>query len=75
MPDGTIIFGGPHGITTIKANSGNNAIKLPLVFEDMKVYNEFLRPSEKGSISKNLSEKPKVKLTHKQNSFSIRLQS
>lgn len=71
MPDGTIIFGGPHGITTIKANSGNNAIKLPLVFEDMKVYNEFLRPSEKGAISKNLSEKPKIKLTHKQNSFSI----
>lgn len=72
MPDGTIIFGGTHGITCINSRAMRESISLPLVFEDIKVHNDIIRPGEDSPISTSLCSRPDVTLTHEENSFSIR---
>jgi len=71
LPDGTIIFGGTHGISTINTAYSQRGLNLPLVFKDIKVYDRIVRPSEGGVIEMNLSERPDVLLHYDQNSFSI----
>lgn len=72
MPDGTIIFGGTHGITCINSRAMSEGISLPLVFEDIKVHNDIIRPGEGSPIRTSLTSKPDVTLRHEENSFSIR---
>lgn len=71
MNDGTIVFGGTHGISTIKPKQSNDTITVPFVFENIKINNQVLRPSADGALPVMLSLKPDVVLDHDQNSFSI----
>lgn len=72
LPDGTLIFGGTHGITVVNPKAKADSLSLPFIFESIKTNNRLLRPSADGALTLNLSEKPKLTLQHDQNSFSIR---
>ena len=71
LSDGTMIFGGTHGLTVF------NPIDVPLhrnvsvYFEGLKVHNRLMRPGLDECIDKALPYGPDINLEHDQNSFSI----
>lgn len=71
LADGTLVFGGTHGLTIF--NPANIQLKhnIPLLFEDLKIHNQLIRPGEGNCIDKHLSYNPDINLNHKQNGFSI----
>ena len=71
LPDGTLVFGGTHGITWFNPLDAPARRSVPLVFEDLKIHNQLVRPSENGPIGTELSGKPAVTIKHNQNGFSI----
>ena len=71
MEDGTLVFGGTHGITLFQPMDVVGKRSVPLVFERLAVHNIPVIPSPDGPISKVLSEKPDVTIKHSQNAFSI----
>ncbi len=71
MPDGTLVFGGTHGLTFFNPIDVPVKRSIPLLFEDLKVHNRFIRPQDLQTIDQHLSYRPDVHLKHDQNSFSI----
>lgn len=71
LPDGTLVFGGTHGLTFFNPIDVTFKRNIPLLFEDLKIHNKLVRPQESFCINKHLSYKPKIHLKHSQNSFSI----
>lgn len=71
LPDGTLVFGGTHGLTFFDPIDVSMKRNIPLLFEDLKIHNNLIRPQDKQSINKHLSYKPDIHLKHDQNSFSI----
>lgn len=71
LEDGTIAFGGNHGITKFRPSDIGRRISSPLVFEDLKVHNAIIRPAEDRPIDRMLSLHPDIVLDYDQNSFSI----
>ncbi|MBR4810077.1 MAG: response regulator [Bacteroidales bacterium] len=71
LPDGTLVFGGTHGITWFNPMDAPARRTVPLVFEDLRIHNQLVRPSEDGPIQAELCEKPDVTIRHSQNGFSI----
>lgn len=71
LPDGTLVFGGTHGLTFFNPIDVHMKRNIPLLFEDLKIHNRLMRPQAHGCIDKHLSYKPDIRLKHSQNSFSI----
>ncbi len=71
LDDGTLVFGGTHGLTVFDPEDVNFRERVPLVFEDLKVFNQHIRPSEGGSIKKIMALRPDIHIKHNQNGFSI----
>ena len=71
LPDGTLVFGGTHGITWFNPLDTPARRTVPLVFEDLKIHNQLVRPSPDGPIAEELSAKPQVVIKDSQNGFSI----
>lgn len=71
LPDGTLIFGGTHGLTCFNPMDVSTKRSVPLLFEDLKIHNRLVRPGKDGAISKALSYRPDVRLRHNENGFSI----
>ena len=71
LPDGTLVFGGTHGITWFNPLDAPARRTVPLVFEDLKIHNQLVRPSADGPIQSELSQKPEVVIKDSQNGFSI----
>ena len=71
LPDGTLVFGGTHGLTCFNPLDAPVRRSVPLVFQDLKIHNQLVRPSSDGPIDKELSEKPEVVIKDNQNGFSI----
>ena len=71
LSDGTLIFGGTHGITVFNPKDTKQKLNLPLHFEDLKVHNVLIHPSEDGEFSKSLVFNPEIHLSHTQNGFAI----
>ena len=71
LPDGTLVFGGTHGITWFNPLDERPKRTVPLVFQNLTIHNQLVRPSEDGPISKELSEKPQVTIKDSQNAFDI----
>lgn len=73
LADGTLLFGGNHGLTYF--NPVNIASKIHqgnIVLEDLKVMNVSQRIGVPGCVLKrNIEETDKVSLSYKQNSFSL----
>ncbi len=71
LPDGTLVFGGTHGITWFNPLDAPAKRTVPLVFESLSIHNTLAGISESGPIDKTLSEKPQVTIAPDQNAFSI----
>lgn len=72
LSDGTLVFGGTHGLTIFDPIYVPEKRTIPLLFENLKVHNTMIRPRDKDSnIDKHLSYKPDINLRHYQNGFSI----
>ncbi len=72
LSNGTLVFGGTHGLTFFNPIDVPEKQSLPLLFENLKVHNEIVRPKSKGaSIDKHLSYKPDIRLRYFQDGFSI----
>lgn len=71
LSDGTLVFGGTHGLTMFNPLDIPRKRTVPLVFEDLKVYNKLIRPGKGLPIEEELCHKPKITLSHKQRGFGI----
>ncbi|WP_286833445.1 ligand-binding sensor domain-containing protein [Sphingobacterium sp. UBA7038] len=71
LEDGTIIFGGTHGLTFFNPVDVTLKRDVPLLFEDLKIHNQLIRPFQSDCIDKNLVYNPSIRLKHDQNSFVI----
>ena len=71
LDDGTLVFGGTHGLTVFNPLDMQERRSVPLVFEDLKVHNQLVEPGEGQPIDRMLSQKPTVIIHHDQNAFSI----
>ena len=72
LSNGTLVFGGTHGLTFFDPIDLPEKRKIPLMFENLKVHNVLIRPQDNdANIAKHLSFKPDIRLRHYQNGFSI----
>ena len=71
LADGTILFGGTHGLTAFDPARKQQAQKTTLIFEDLIVHNQVARPGEDGYLETSLAYQPKVRLGHEDNNFTV----
>ncbi len=71
MEDGTIIFGGTHGMTFFNPINVFPKRNIPLLFEDLKIHNQLISPLQSDIVNKSLRYNPEIHLQHHYNSFSI----
>ena len=71
MSDGTLVFGGTHGLTVFNPIDVMHHREVSVYFEDLKVHNELVRPGVDECIDRALAYNPTINLEHDQNSFSI----
>lgn len=71
LPDGTLVFGGTHGLTFFNPMDVNSKRRATLTFEDLKIHNRLVRPKHNGNIDKHLSYCPDISLNYKENGFSL----
>ncbi|MCR5077046.1 MAG: hybrid sensor histidine kinase/response regulator, partial [Prevotella sp.] len=71
LANGTLVFGGTQGMTIFNPIDITTRKKVPVVFEYLRVHNDIVKPEEDGVIDSSLSLRPVIRLSHKDNSFSI----
>ncbi len=71
MPDGTLVFGGTHGLTFFNPVAEFPKEQIPLLFENLKIHNLLERPFYSNSIDRSLNYRPEIYLTHDENGFTI----
>lgn len=72
LPDGTLIFGGVHGLSVFNPQIMEQLPeKTSLHFEDLRIHNHLVRPGEGSTLSQRLSSADRIHLNYKQNSFGI----
>ena len=71
LPDGTLVFGGNHGLTWFNPLDVPQKRSVPLVFEDLKIHNALVTPGEDSPIRTELREEPDIFIRDGQNAFSI----
>ena len=71
LPDGTLVFGGTHGLTWFHPLDAPAKRSVPLIFEYLTIHNQLVRPSKDGPIDRLLTLKPDITIRHNQNAFSI----
>ena len=75
LPSGILLFGTHQGIVIRYPSSSSEPVALPFCFEDLRVQNELVTPGEGAPIEKAMVLAPPVRLSHRQNSFSISFSS
>lgn len=71
LGDGSLIFGGTHGLTLFHPLAVPAKRRIPLVFENLRIHNRLTSPGSDSPIDKHLSYNPEIRLRHDQNGFSI----
>ena len=71
LPDGTLVFGGTHGLTWFNPLDVPQKHSVPLVFEDLKIHNALVEPGKGAAIPTELRNGPDVVIRDDQNAFSI----
>lgn len=71
LDDGTLVFGGTHGLTIFQPTDMRIRHHIPLLFEDIKIHNVLVRPGKGACIDRHLSYNPDINLKYDQNGFSI----
>lgn len=69
--DGTLMFGGTHGITVFNPSEITPRRNVGLLFENLRVHNELIIPYNSECVDRLLSLNPEVTLSSDQNSFSL----
>lgn len=71
LSDGTLVFGGTHGLTVFDPEHVTMDREVPVYFEDLKIHNVLVRPGDGECITKSLVYNPDIDLEFDQNCFSI----
>lgn len=71
LSDGTLVFGGTHGLTLFHPLAVPTKRRIPLVFENLRIHNRLVAPGGDGPIARHLNYNPEIRLRHDQNGFSI----
>ena len=71
LPDGTLVFGGTHGLTVFDPEQVTLDREVQVYFEDLKIHNVLVRPGDDECITKSLVYNPDINLEFVQNCFSI----
>ena len=71
LADGTLVFGGTHGLTVFDPKQVAMDREVPVYFEDLKIHNVLVRPGVDECIDKSLVYGPRIDLEYAQNCFSI----
>ena len=71
LPDGTLVFGGTHGLTWFNPLDAPAKRTVPLVFEYLTIHGNLVKPAPDGPIDRMLCLKPEVTIRHNQNAFNI----
>lgn len=71
LDDGTLVFGGTHGLTIFNPMDVSQKRTIPLLFEDLKIHNVAVRPQDGKNIDRHLSYSPDIHLDYYENGFSI----
>lgn len=72
LHDGTIVFGGTHGLTAFNSSEKVVRRSVPLRLEYLTIHNNVVRPSAHGAISNTLGLSGHITIEHNQNSFGIK---
>ncbi len=75
LPDGTLVFGGPHGVTIFNPKDISEELSGTIRLEDLKVNNQLVRPRQGQAIDKRLDLCDAIRLNYTQNNFSISFSS
>lgn len=75
LHDGTIVFGGTHGLTVFKSSEKKIQHNVPLRLEYLTIHNNVIRPSKDGPINNILELSDKITIGSNQNSFGIKYSS
>ena len=71
LTDGTLIFGGTHGLTLFDPVDVTVRRNIPLVFENLKIFDKTVVPGKNSCIDRQMSYHPNIGLKHYENSFTI----
>jgi len=71
LSDGTLVFGGTHGLTTCHPIDVSDRQPVPLYFEDVHINGGIVSPGEGSAFTEPLQRNPRITLRHNENSISI----
>ena len=71
LPNGSLVFGGTDGITMFNPADIDTLGSQHIMFCDLKIHNQLVKPSKDGPIEAMLDSCTEVRLRHDENSFSI----
>lgn len=71
LPDGTLVFGGTHGITIFNPVEMKQARRIPLTFENLWVHGDLVHPDAGRYIDRSLTHRPVIDLSYRDNSFRL----
>lgn len=71
LEDGTVVFGETNGIVTCHDVLFDTDRTFPIRFEQLKVNNEVVFPSDEGPLKESLQTAKEIRLRHWQNNISI----
>lgn len=71
LKDGTLIFGGTHGITAFNPERVNTDKHIRLLFQNLKIHNQLVIPEKDAPIEESMETAKQINLGYRQNSFSI----
>jgi signal transduction histidine kinase/DNA-binding response OmpR family regulator/ligand-binding sensor domain-containing protein len=71
MSDGTLVFGGTHGLTMFNPQKVTKMGEVNLMFENLKVHNNLVIPGKGAPISESMETAKEIRLGYRQNSFAI----
>ncbi|MDR1683672.1 MAG: response regulator [Candidatus Symbiothrix sp.] len=70
LTNGTLIFGGTHGLTFFNPQDETSKHTIPLVFENLKINDQLVMPDNR-IIDKHLSYNPLIRLRYNENNITI----
>ncbi len=71
LNDGTLIFGGTHGITAFNPEKVSPIKDIRLLFQNLKVHNRLIVPSPGSCLEESMETAKRIRLGYRQNSFAI----
>ncbi len=71
LKDGTLVFGGTHGITAFNPERVNTDKHVRLMFQHLTIHNQLVMPGAEAPITESMETASQIRLGYRQNSFSI----